>query len=1082
MENLIHKEKMKTYLHLFFCLIFIPYNLFAQIPQAPTMALSPNAASLGLYGNVPVSLFTGTPEISIPLYDLKVHDFTLPISLNYHASGTQVDQHPGWVGLGWSLFAGGVITRSVNDLPDEFDSPNWGPVTRPMKKSGYYFNHNVLNTLKWNNITYMRSIAQNPDLCFFDTAPDEFSFNFAGYSGKFYLDHLGQWAVQCDKPVKVEFNGNFFDIPFDKEGTVADYYNFNWSPCFSGFTITAENGIKYIFGENIDAIEFSTDFFGQYVDEWTATAFYLTKIVLPSGEEINFTYERFGFTNQMYIAVNMSCGTWTESNNGWNSVDCGSVDASTDIKRFYEGKLISPVYLRNILTDNTVVTFTTVESEELRYSNSVYDYKQQNFSYYDYYPPRYGEPSGLPFLPFLKSNVDGYPNCLNNLQWQELEQIEIGSTNKLIKDIHFHYNNNPNERLVLESITEEGKNPYNFYYSNIADLPAYLANKSDHWGFYNNTYADLTDGNYYLHRNPTAYTKYGLLSSITYPTGGRTEFTFEPHYYRQQLQEKRWEPPLINFTSDQLAGGVRIKNIKHFSTSGAIPDMTKEYYYVSDYLENKTNATLSSGVLGGQIKYSFDYRVRLFNDNDITLKKCVESSMSVLPSCNNAQGSHIGYSEVIEKMSDNSFTRYQYTNFDNGYMDNPADEIIQLVHTPFEPYASRSMERGNLLLKEMYDANGKRVSSYQTEYETTGSNYVRALKARSYAVCNLSIGYDEGCAYKINTYSVRPKKTIETYYDKNTETELQKQERIYSYNSENMLLTSVTTQRSDGTNLVESYKYPHDFMAQSPPDNIYNDMVSSKHIWSPVIEKSDYKGSISPSNLLQSTKTNYDYYQDNTIIAPSSVEIGKGPGVTETRFRYHAYDNKGNILEVSKEKDIHTCYLWGYNQTLPIAKIENAQYFYGSSTNEINTPFYTSFEEDNSNVNTTYFRTGRKCHRGSFTFNLPMVTGGNNNYILTYWRKLSNASTWEYVMENVPITSLVSKTIGVGYAYIDEVRFYPEGSTMTTYTYDPLIGMTSSTDENNLTTTYDYDTFGRLKQVKDNKGNILKSYDYNYKH
>jgi len=259
-------------------------------------------------------------------------------------------------------------------------------------------------------------------------------------------------------------------------------------------------------------------------------------------------------------------------------------------------------------------------------------------------------------------------------------------------------------------------------------------------------------------------------------------------------------------------------------------------------------------------------------------------------------------------------------------------------------------------------------------------------------------------------------------------------------------------------------------------------MVSSKHIWSPVIEKSDYKGSISPSNLLQSTKTNYDYYQDNTIIAPSSVEIGKGPGVTETRFRYHAYDNKGNILEVSKEKDIHTCYLWGYNQTLPIAKIENAQYFYGSSTNEINTPFYTSFEEDNSNVNTTYFRTGRKCHRGSFTFNLPMVTGGNNNYILTYWRKLSNASTWEYVMENVPITSLVSKTIGVGYAYIDEVRFYPEGSTMTTYTYDPLIGMTSSTDENNLTTTYDYDTFGRLKQVKDNKGNILKSYDYNYKH
>ncbi|HEY4788587.1 MAG TPA: hypothetical protein VIH57_21200, partial [Bacteroidales bacterium] len=943
MLNLIPKEKMKTYIYSFLCLIFMQYNLFAQIPQEPITALSPNAASLGLYGDIPVSLFTGTPEISIPLYDLKVKDFTLPISLNYHASGIQVDQHPGWVGLGWSLFAGGVITRSVNDLPDEFNSPNFGSVTRPMRNAGYYFNHDVLNNVNWNNITYMRTIAQNQDLSTFDTAPDEFSFNFAGYSGKFYLDHLGQWAVQCDKPVKVEFNGNFFDIPFDKRGTVAEYYNYTWSRCFSGFTITAENGIKYIFGENIDAIEFSTDFFTQYLDEWTATAFYLTKIVLPSGEEINFTYQRFGFSNQMYIAVSQDLGTWTESNGGWVPKEgCQTAFTSTDITRFYEGKLISPVYLSGISTDNTEVWFGVVESEELKYSNSVYDYKQQNFPYYYYYPPPLAggvEPRGLPFLPFLNSDIDGYPDCLNNLLSHELEQIEIRNTITYneVKDIHFYYNNNPNQRLVLDSVIEAGKNPYKFHYSNIADMPAYLANKSDHWGFYNNTFAYLNDGNYYSYRNPNAaYTKYGLLSSITYPTGGRTEFTFEPHYYRKQLNENRWETPLINFSSDQLAGGVRIKNIKHFNTSGQIPDMTKEYYYVSDYLQNKTNATQSSGVLGGQIKYSFDYRVRLFNDNDIKLKKSFFSSFSVLPSCNNAQGSHIGYSEVIEKMSDNSFNRYQYTNFDNGYMDSPADEIIQLVHTPYEPYSSKSIERGNLILKEMWDANGKRVSSYQTEYETTGNNYVRAMKATSYPVCNPSLGYDEGCAYKIYTYSVRPNKTTETYYDKNTEAELQKQERTYSYDSEHMQLTSTITQRSDGTNLVESYKYPYDFMAQSPPYNIYNDMVSNKHIWSSVIEKSDYKGSISPSNLLQSTKTNYGYYQSNTIIAPSSVELTKGTLNPETRLTFDDYDNKGNLLCVSKAKDISNSYIWGYNQTYPIAKVVNA------TSNEI---YFTSYED-----------------------------------------------------------------------------------------------------------------------------------------
>lgn len=39
----------------------------AQIPEAPASVQSPNAASLGLYGKVPVSLFTGLPVIEVPL-------------------------------------------------------------------------------------------------------------------------------------------------------------------------------------------------------------------------------------------------------------------------------------------------------------------------------------------------------------------------------------------------------------------------------------------------------------------------------------------------------------------------------------------------------------------------------------------------------------------------------------------------------------------------------------------------------------------------------------------------------------------------------------------------------------------------------------------------------------------------------------------------------------------------------------------------------------------------------------------------------------------------------------------------------
>ncbi|HYH55193.1 MAG TPA: hypothetical protein VD772_01195, partial [Anseongella sp.] len=83
------------------------------------MAPSPTTSGLGRYGEVPVSLFTGIPEISVPIYEIKTRQLSLPVSLSYHAAGLRVEEMASWVGLNWSLNAGGVITRTVRGWPDD---------------------------------------------------------------------------------------------------------------------------------------------------------------------------------------------------------------------------------------------------------------------------------------------------------------------------------------------------------------------------------------------------------------------------------------------------------------------------------------------------------------------------------------------------------------------------------------------------------------------------------------------------------------------------------------------------------------------------------------------------------------------------------------------------------------------------------------------------------------------------------------------------------------------------------------------------------------------------------------------------
>lgn len=183
-----------------FSFILTSFFSFGQTLKAPINLQSPNASSLGLYGEVPVSFATGLPSIIIPIFNVEEGGLSVPINVNYHASGVKPDAHAGWIGLGFNLSAGGSISRIIRDRCDE-DVSTVGSMNGPLR-TGYYYAHSILDKTNWNTQTYLRDVTSNLAINVFDTEPDEFSFNFLGFSGKFYRSHKGQWVVESNHNFK----------------------------------------------------------------------------------------------------------------------------------------------------------------------------------------------------------------------------------------------------------------------------------------------------------------------------------------------------------------------------------------------------------------------------------------------------------------------------------------------------------------------------------------------------------------------------------------------------------------------------------------------------------------------------------------------------------------------------------------------------------------------------------------------------------------------------------------------------------------------------------------------------------------
>jgi YD repeat-containing protein len=117
-----------------------------------------------------VDLMTGAAQFSIPLAEVSCGALRLPVALGYSYSGLKVFQPQDLLGMGWSLQVGGNITRQINGLPDEQHTAR-----------GQY--DSTLIKTHSDDQEFLAAAARQE----VDTAPDVYTFSVGGMSGRFTI-------------------------------------------------------------------------------------------------------------------------------------------------------------------------------------------------------------------------------------------------------------------------------------------------------------------------------------------------------------------------------------------------------------------------------------------------------------------------------------------------------------------------------------------------------------------------------------------------------------------------------------------------------------------------------------------------------------------------------------------------------------------------------------------------------------------------------------------------------------------------------------------------------------------------------
>lgn len=1012
---------------------------------------TPEASAFMKYGEESVNEYTGTANISVPLYTIKSKDIEIPLVLRYDASGIKVEQEASWVGLGWDLSVGGCINYvCAGDKDTEtgplVDDSSWtqflSTVIDPnsgTKKEYYTYKKDDPSNWDWmSRVPYEDSFAGpykelignlNDGWGIYQYIKngygerDFYSVNILGKNFMFFLDPftlntypIGQageeFKIETDPTLKKKISGRRDSIG-------------NWK-------ITDSNGYVYYFTQKDVCSED-----GGKTERIYTSCWYLTNVVTPLEENIVFKY-----TPQHVCKKSVRTEKYDISiletpidDEGYKAI---TID---DFPSGYTGGTqkidVKHCYLDTIETSNQTVTFATSLSDYCSgrrldsikvvstYDNSVI--KKIVFSYSSF---RYEKTGG-------NGPNDPNTNKTNNYYRLKLENVK--------------------ETASSETLTTS------FVYYEDHNLPSKMSCAQDYWGYYNGqeNYAKVSERKEYT-LMPTPhkfmslnyieelskefskknmkfadrfsrgdYMKADVLKQVVYPTGGYTVYEYEPN----SILMNDFTQNDIEHTYTMECGGLRIKKISNYDNGGSL---------INSIRYNYNNSKGSTGVLLNNIETidwrhyicektedKFGGKVTRFYRKKADVYTITQGQTRCPDFYALCTPGIVGYSQVTKCKYDNKrhVEKYIITNFINNAPLNNKGKVLDY----FQDFSN-----GKILRQDILDADSNLILRTNNTYDIKLDNH--------YAI-NMGYKEEEG---EYNGGTLNHNKCSITYWhypyilsrcdlQKTTTTEYCpdgstiSKTKEYSYNNTNHQVAQIKESASlPNQFLLTKFTYSVDEVNKDPE---CRSMVMKYHRLNDVVEKKTMFVENGKENCISTERTAYG---GNAHFVPISSSTSVGNAALETRATY-TYDGKYNIRTVTVDGK-ETIYIWSYNGQYPIAKIEGITSvdLFDPETSPVSIEEVPVEKQDLVKKNIVQAKIGE--------ITLETDTEKIKTFTATLRKKVSEL-----------------------------------GGYVTTYTYKPLVGMLSETTPNGNTFYYEYDAFGRLNNVKDINNKTLKSYEYNYK-